>query len=184
MTQSNLQKSVDAHELVQKLISLQNTSRELDIMKGRTLWELKADNTYKKSFGEGGDDSWAAFLKNPEIGLTVSEANRAMQLYEYFILKYEFSETDLAHIPVKSLNYMLPRLKSGEIGKENIGELVEAARNLTFADFRDTFYDVTDSGVRTYQFLIMKKCNETGNLSKVHNIASDRISAAFPEVYE
>ena len=180
---SLVQKSNEAHDLVQALIHIQNQSRKLDVMRGKILWGLKANNLYKKAFGEG-IDTWEEFLRSPEIALTVSEANRMMQLYEYFVIKYEFTVETLAEVPIKSLHHLLPRLKSGEISGDKVPELVEAAQTLTFNEFKERMYDMQneDEATRTYSYVLMRRCNETRNLTRIPEISSDDIVDAFPNL--
>lgn len=171
----------EAHELVAQLIQVQNSSRKLDVIKGKLLWMLRANNLYREAFGEG-VDTWDEFLRSPEIALTVSEANRAMQLYEFFIVKYGYDEETLSHTPVKSLHHMLPRLKTGEIEEGDLPELIEAAKALTFNEFKERMYDIQhkEEMPRTYTYLIMRRCNETKNLSRVQEVTSEEILEKFP----
>ena len=181
---SLVQKTDEAQELVKTLIAIQTQTRKLGIVKGKVLWELKANNLFKKAFGQG-VDTWEEFLRSPEIAMTVSEANRTMQLYEYFVLKYELSEDELADVPVKSLRHMLPRLKSGEIESDDIPELIGAASTLTFNEFKERMYDVQfEDENRTYKYIVMRKCNETKNLSKVVDISHEEILTVFPRLNE
>lgn len=183
MSQAVAKKVEEAQVLVRELIELQTLSRKLDVTRGRILWELKANNLYKKTFGEG-VDTWEEFLRSPEIALTTSEANRMMQMYEYFVIKYELSEDDLGQVPVKTLHYLLPRLKSGEVREEDLPELVEAGKSLTFHQFRETLYDIqnVNEDSRTYTYMVMRKCNETKNLSVVQEISSKDILSVWPQL--
>lgn len=180
---SLIQKTDEAQRLVRTLIGMQEAKRKLDVSRGKILWQLKANNLFRKAFGEG-VDTWEEFLRSPEIALSTSEANRLMQLYEYFILKYELDEETLAEIPIKSLNHMLPRLKNGEIKGGDIPELVESAKTLTFNEFKERLYDVQndENAERTYTYLVMRKCKETGNMSKVVTISSEMVITAFPNI--
>lgn len=170
-----------AHALVKSLVEMREQSRRLDVMSGGVLWRLKANNLYRSAFGDG-VDTWDEFLRSPEIALSVSSANRMMQLYEYFVLKYGYEENSLADVPVKSLNHLLPRLKSGDLGEKEVDELIESARTLTFNQFKERVYDVMNDGedTRTYTFLVMRKCNETNSLSVVRDITSEDILTNWP----
>lgn len=173
----------NAHELAQQLIAIQNYSRKLDILRGKLLWQLKANNLYLEAFGEG-IDTWEEFLRTPEIALTVSEANRMMQMYEFFVIKYGLSETDLSEVPIKSLHHLLPRLKSGDVKEEQIEELIAAGKTLTYHQFKERLHDMQDNGLRTYTFSVMKRCNETGNLSRVQEITHEEILQTWPNLNE
>lgn len=180
---SLVETSNEAFELVRQLIETQSASRHLSILKGGILWKLKAGNLYKKAFGEG-VDTWEEFLRSPEIALATSEANRSMQLYEYFVLRYKLSEEELKEVPLKSLHYLLPRLKSGEIAKDDVPELLESAKSLTFNQFKEQVFDKknVNEESRTYSYSVMRRCKQTGNLSKVLSISEEEIRKLFPHI--
>jgi hypothetical protein len=146
---------------------------------GKILWQLKANDTYQKAIGQG-IETWVDFLKQPEIGLEVREANRAMELYGTFVLKYGFSIEELSEAKTKSLHYLLPVAKSGSVNEQRIRELVESAKHLSQNQFRDSLYDAKtdDQGERTYQFVVMRRCVETGTLQRVQMEGVD-IEAVF-----
>jgi len=177
MTSSLLQQSEEAHEDYQKLVDCVALGKELDVYKGKQLWRLKANNLYKKAIGEGGIDTWNDFLKLPEIGLSTSEANRLMDIYEQFVVKLEYSEKEIAQAKTKALHYLLPVAKRGEVSKETMDELLESAQHLTLSQFKEELYDAKTEykGERTYTYMVMCKCNETGNMQKVHGLSSELI---------
>ena len=59
--------------------------------------------------------------------------------------------------------------------------MLDEATHLTQAQFKGVVYYVNTQGEgnRTYMFLIMSKCNETGNMQKVHGIKSEKIVETF-----
>lgn len=166
------------HQLVATLRLRQLTGMAL----GASLWRLKADNTYKSAVGQG-IETWNDFLKLPEISLEVREANRAMDLYEMFVLKYGFTIDELAEAKTKSLHYLLPLVKEGILSEARIHELVEDAKHLTQNQFRENIFDAKETGAsRTYQFVLMRKCNETGTMQRVPDIDNTQIIVAFDRV--
>jgi hypothetical protein len=177
---SSLQIAEDAHQLYKDLVTAVKASRLFGVILGKFLWQLKADDTYMKAVGQG-VDNWNDFLKLPEISLEVREANRSMELYEVFVLKYGYDEQELAEAKTKSLHYLLPHARDGEIPEERIRELVEDAKHLTQAQFKDNLFDAKtgDQGQRTYQFVLMRKCVETGTLQKVHGVDHDMLEKAL-----
>lgn len=179
----DLTTSNEAHVLVSNLISLQKVRRKIDVERGRILYQLHANRLYLQAYGDG-VDSWEEFLRSPEIGLTVSEANRAMQLYEYFVIKFKIPEQDLESIPVRTLTHLLPKLKLGQVNQATVGALIEDAKGLTFFEFKERLHDVQVGTDRTYTYMVMKKCNETNNLSKVIGISNEEILSAFPQINE
>lgn len=170
----------DASGVYTKLLTVLNLHRGSGLVLGQVLWQLKANNLFQKSVGAG-IETWADFLKQPEIGLDVREANRMMDLYGQFVLKLGYSVEELAEAKTKSLHYLLPLVKSDQLSKERIDELVDSAKTLTVNQFRESIYDAKtqDIGVRTYQLVLMRKCNETGTLQKVHGIESEVIEQVF-----
>lgn len=169
-----------ASSVYSQLLSVLKLHRSSGLVLGQVLWQLKADNLFQKSIGAG-IETWADFLKQPEIGLDIREANRAMELYGQFVLKLGYSVEDLAEAKTKSLHYLLPLVKSDQLPRERIDELVGAAKTLTINQFRESLYDAKteDTGVRTYQLVLMRKCNETGTLQKVHGVDDAVIKEAF-----
>ena len=173
--------SNEAQSLVSSLISLQTVRRKIDVERGRILYQLHSNRLYLQAYGEG-IDTWEEFLRSPEIGLTVTDANRAMQLYEYFVIKYAISEEELQKLPVRTLTHLLPRLKAGDIQKNNLIDLLGAARELTFFEFKERVRDVEHGTDRTYSYMIMRRCNETKNLSRVVEISSDEVLSVWPQL--
>lgn len=181
MSQMNTPSNREAYALASELISLQKVRRKIDVVRGKVLWQLHANNLFRQAFGEG-VDTWEEFLRSPEIGLTTSEANRAMQLYEYFVLKFELPENELEQVSVKALTHLLPRVKSGAVTKEEAIELLGDAKELTFFEFKERLQDVEVGEERTYTYMVMRRCNETKNLSKVVEISNEDVLSVWPEL--
>jgi len=181
--ESTLQKAEDAHQLFRALSETLKIGRMTGIVTGQMLWKLKANNAFKKAIGAG-VDTWNDFLKLPEISLEVREANRSMELYETFVVKYGYAVEDLAEAKTKSLHYLLPHAKAGVIQEERIRELVEDAKHLTQNQFKENLFDAKSGRNRTYQFVLMRKCEETGALQKVPTVTNDMIVEAFREHYK
>ena len=59
-------------------------------------------------------------------------------------------------------------------------ELIEQARTLSDRDFREVIVENnTPNYTPTYSYMVMRKCKETGSLTKVHGITSDEVAQAF-----
>lgn len=173
----------EAHELYQQLIQLLKISRLSGIRLGQVLWQLNANELYQDAIGSV--DSWFDFLKLPEIGLSVREANRAMDMYGEFVIKLEIPMEDIADAKTKSLHYLLPLVKSDTISKERALELVEDAKHLSQAQFKENLYDAkVPGGVRTYHFALMRKCNETGTMQKVLEVTEDMLKDSLKSLYK
>lgn len=139
-----------------------------DYRLGVALREVK--NSYRDLVGEG-IDTWHDFLNQPEVGMTVREANELISIADK--LTYE----QYCDMPTATAKYLV-RLKI-DLGDE----ILYSASTLTTKDFKERYFDIktNDEGQRTYSFMVMKKCNETGNLTKVHEVESEEVLKAFKD---
>lgn len=165
-----------AHE--QLLITILQSKRSFVVM-GKLLRDLRENDNFREVVGEG-IDTWNAYLAQPEIGLSKGEADRLIQIYEEFVLRFGVDEEYLATVPVKNLHYLLPIAKESD-NAEEVNDLVVEAANLSQRDFRERIHDIRsgESATRTYEFMVMKKCLETGSMQKVHDISSELIIETF-----
>lgn len=148
-------------------------SKENFVTMGRLLASLKNDDAYQEA--QGGYETWQSYLAQPEIGLSVSEANRLIQIYDTFVRRFGFEEEHIATVPIKNLHYLLPIAKDME-DREEVGGLLDDAASLSQRDFKERLQDYkNDDGVRTYQYIIMQKCLETGGLRKVHDYSPEDV---------
>lgn len=176
-----LTSSMNDHEVYQSLVAKEGTIRHNQIKVGGLLKYLKEDDRYK--LATGGVDTWNQFLKQPEIGLTVSKANTLIDIYDMFVDKLHISEDYLSSIPFANLKRLLPEMKrrfdeTHEDEKVEIVEILEQARTLSDKDFKNVLVENNETygdQPRTYTYMVMRKCNETGNLNKVHDISSEDI---------
>lgn len=177
---------VDSFAIHQKLVETISFSKQSFVAMGKLLSELKRGDKYREAIGEG-INTWVDYIAQPEIGLSKGDADRLIQIYEVFVEHFCFAEEYVASVPVKNLHYLLPIAKRGLTrpgteGSTEMEELLEDAKVLSQKDFKERIFDVRqeDEDVeRTYEFLIMKKCIETGNMSKVHDITSDNIKEYY-----
>lgn len=177
---NTLQKADNAHQVYKDLVTAIQTQRLFGVFLGKFLWQLKANDLYQQAVGQG-VDNWNDFLKLPEISLEVRDANRAMELYSIFVIDYGYTADELAEAKTKSLHYLLPLARSGQIPEARIRELVEDAKHLPQASFKERIFDAKtgDQGERTYQLMLMRKCNETGNMTKVHGVDEEQLRVAL-----
>lgn len=143
------------------------TKREVEIELGRML--LEAKQNYRELIGEG-INTWHDFLAQPEIAMTNSEAQFLMDIAETFFVQ------DYVQMPKASAKLILKMQDQDE-------EVISAAKTLSVKDFRDRYYDITtkEKGERTYSYMVMRKCNETGNLTKVHKVESEEVLEMFKD---
>lgn len=162
---------MNPHQLYTSLVAKTSVMNYNFISLGKTLRDLKEGDRFKEAVGD--TDTWQHFVKQPEIGLTVGEANKLIDLYTAFVLELGYSEEQLSSISLKNLKVLLPLVKQGV---QNLEELMEQARTLSDKDFKDALIE-TKEGLeevpRTYKYVVMKVCNETKNMSKVHEITDE-----------
>lgn len=174
---------VHAHEDYKKLLEVLKLGRMAGALLGQQLFRLYANGDWQKAIGQ--EISWEEFLMMPEVNLDKREATRAMEIYEEFCVKRGHSTEMLAEAGVKNLHRLLPMVKRGQLEDGQIGELLKAGAALPQKSFKETLYDAKNpGGTRTYRFEIFRRCNETNNLQKVHDIESEKIVEAFPHLNE
>lgn len=170
--------NLEPHALHQRLLESIAFTKTGFVVIGKLLYELNKDDNFLDAVGEG-IDTWDDYISQPEISLSRGEANRLMQIYEEFVLKIGLTETELSEIPVKNLHYILPMVKKG-LPKEQLDVLIDDARHLAQKDFKEKVYETKhDTDERTYEYMVMKRCIETGVLTKVHDITSEQIINNF-----
>lgn len=147
------------------------------IEQGKCLYELRKNSVYREAIGEG-INSWHEYLSQPEIGMSPTQANKLLHIYELFILKLKYDEEEIIKIPVKTINYIIKRKEEFEsFSKEKQEEIVSQAQVLNFKDFKEAYFDQKENNeVRTYEYVVMQKCHQTSNLSKVHGLNSSDIA--------
>lgn len=169
---------VHAHEDYKKLLDVLKLGRMAGALLGQQLYRLNANRAWQQATGD--ECSWEEFLKMPEINLDKREATRAMEIYEEFCIKREYSVEMLAEAGTKNLHYLLPMVKQNKIQKKDIDGLLKSGATLTQAGFKERLQDVKNpGGERHYEFVLMRRCIETNNLQKVHEVESDDIVKAF-----
>ncbi len=171
----------DPRKLHESLLMVVHLSKKSFVTIGKILYELRLGDKFKSAVGAGAD-TWPDYLKQPEIGLSVGEASRLIQIYEELILRLDYDEDTIAEIPVKNAHYLLPLVKG--IEREEADELVVEATLMSQKDFKSKVYEARmekqgKKPVLTYQYLVMRKAKETGNLERVHDVTNDQIKKAF-----
>lgn len=160
-------------ELHRKLVEIVRIAKFSFVGMGKLLYQLSVKNLFKKAIGDG-IETWEEYLRQPEIGLSIGEANRLVQIYETFVLRFGYSEEEISEIPVKNLHYLLPLAKKSE--PEQMEDLISDAKVLSQSDFRikvaEHKYPTEE---RTYEYIIMKKCKEDGTMTKIHGVSSETI---------
>lgn len=137
---------------------------------GRLLCDLKDGNKFKDAVG--GIDNWDDFLKQPEIGLSRLEGDRLMKIYIKLIVEKDVEVSALAGISLQNLK------KLTEVD-DVTDEIINQAQMLSDKDFKEVLAENKNIETRTYKYMVMRKCNETGNMTKVHGIESETIKQTF-----
>lgn len=138
---------------------------------GAVLKYLREGERFKQTIGI---EEWSDYLKQPEIGLSIGEANRMMQIYETFCEKLGYPIERVASVPVKNLHYLLPIAKH-EKDIDKIDDLLCDAEVLSQKDFREKVFEDKIAGEKTYEYFVMERCRETGNMKKVYEIPDEEI---------
>jgi hypothetical protein len=171
---SLLTEATQARELHLEVETLVRSQARSDMRLAEKLFFLKKHNLYKKAIGEG-INTWVDYLKQPEVNISLHKANKLIKIYQHFdMLGYKMEEIE--SVPLHALAHVAEK---GAVDVQQIDELLEDAKVLSQTDFKEKYHDTVESGARTYTYLIMKKCVETGSLEKVHNISSEKIVEAF-----
>lgn len=159
-----------------KLSYLCKTNTRLYIRTGEYLYKLQRFDLWRDS--TGGIDTWEDYLKQPEINIPKSKANKLIRIWEYFGINNKGWETN--DVPL----YVLDIISKTNPKSGVVSEMLEAGRELSRADFKERFHDLLNGtpekdAERTYSYVIMKRCDQTNNLKKVHDISSDDIKNKF-----
>lgn len=135
----------------------------IDAYKGSILYLgsllRSAKEDYQDIVGEG-ITNWGDFLAQPELGLTVREANSLISLYTLV------SENNLN---LEELNLATARFVAN---KNNFTkELEEDMKVLSLKDWKERHHEVkTNNSPQTYTYMVMKRSKETGTLSRVYGV--------------
>jgi len=167
--------SSNSYSLHTQLVGLIDNSKRSFVAKGKLLHGLKTSGNFRDAVGDG-IDTWDDYISQPEINLSRGEADRLIQIYETFVLRFEISEEELSEVPIKNLHYLLPLAKKS-YDMDAMQEMVESAKTLSQKDFKLRVGEIKYDGKVTYEYLVMRRCIETGSLTKVWGISSDEIKA-------
>ena len=170
-----LSSSETAYKLHTQLLETIVFSKRSFVVIGKILYRLRENNLYQSAVGSGADN-WIDYLAQPEIGLSKGEASRLIQIYEQFIVRFGFSEDFIAEVPLKNIHYILPIVK-GMADDADVDTLVDNARVLSQKDLKERVFDIRtdDGGERTYEYVVFKRCVETGTMVKIHDLESEII---------
>lgn len=163
--------SLNASNLFRTLVGLNKSINGEYLAMGLVLKNLKENSRWRESVGDGGIETWDDFLKQPEIGISRLEADRMMKAYSVLVEEKGYSIEDLKNIPVASIKRLI------EIDIDD--NVIEQAKTLTTKDFKEAIAENNNIQERTYTYMVMRRCKETGNMTKVHGITSEEIKGTF-----
>ena len=163
----------------EQLVALLQSVRIANVKVGHLLMQIREGEKYKEEIGQG-VDSWYDYLSQPEVGMSVTEANSLIRLHKFCATNF-ISEHLIARIPTPSMRHLVKNAAPFPME-----EILEAGATLSPRDFKDRYYDISteDTGVRTYTYMVMKKANETGTMEKIHGVESEEIISAFKKKIE
>lgn len=174
-----LTSNMTARETYNLIVATERATRFNYVSLGKLLKNIKEDDEYLSAVG--GIETWNQFLKQPEIGLSVYQANKLIDIYETFVEKLHVSEQYLSEISLPNIKRLLPVVKNLLENTEDkipLDELLEQARMLSDKDFKSVLVENKEEygdQPRTYTYMIMRKCVETNNMSKVYDIPQNEI---------
>jgi len=169
------------YQLFEDLSTTITKNKKNFLKQGELLYWLRKNSSYREAIGDGGVDSWHDFLAQPEIGMSPTQANKLLNIYELFIKKLKYAEEEIIKIPIKTLNYLVKSKEDFEkLDKGKQDEIVSQAQVLNYKDFKEAYFDQKNESnkgqiIRTYTYVLMQKCDQTGNLSKVHAVDSSEL---------
>lgn len=164
-----------AHNLHLQIGMLTKNQLRCDMLLGLRLYEIKSTGYYKKAVGDGAT-TWVDYLAQSEVNIPVSRARKLIRVYKHFCLHLSYAPESLEGVPLYALDYIASREL---VDVDGIDTLLADARVLTQKDFRERYHDEVVQTERTYSYLIMKKCNETSSMEKIHDVDSEMIKRAF-----
>jgi hypothetical protein len=162
-----------AYAVHQGLIGYRATSKKEEWDLAAMLYVLRRHELWR--FAVGGFDSWEDYLKQPEVNISRHKADKLVRIYEYFIVQRKYTVAELWDVPWTALDYISKRREMLDHDRVTMDALLADAKVLTTKDFKDNFFDATHAEDRTYSYVLMKKCDQTGNLEKVHDLDSETI---------
>lgn len=171
MTQAESKAGDKAYSIHQGLVSYRAMSKKEEWDLAKLLYVLRRNELWR--FAVGGFDSWEDYLKQPDVNLSRHKADKLVRVYEFFVVERGYTVANLWEVPWYALDYISK--KGGDLDPEEINSLLDDSKHLTQKDFKENFFDVKDGGDRTYTFVVMRKCDQTGNLEKVHGLESNFI---------
>lgn len=148
----------------EKFLTLCRKEKIRDIVLGGQLWVMKQFNTYRLATGV---TTWEEYLEQPEVNISKHRASKLIGLYIYFVEQLKLSPEEITDVPTYALEYIR---KADISDRATIQELFSDAVHLSRKDFREKFHDDVVQTERTYTYLLMKKCVETGTMTKVHDV--------------
>ena len=142
--------------------------KRYSFLMGRMLQEAKL--VYKDLVGEG-INSWSDFLAQPEIGMSVREANSLIKLVEL---------TQGLGVPLNDLNLATARFCANKGILEP--DLVDDMKVLSIKDWKERHHEEkTDNAPQTYEYMVMKRSKETGNLSRVYGENAEELVEKYKD---
>lgn len=152
---------LEQHE---KFLGLCRREKIRDIVLGGQLHAMKQFGAYRMATGI---NTWEEYLEQPEVNISKHRASKLISIYVYFAELLKFTPERLQDVPTYALDYIR---KAGLVDIGVIESLFDDARILSRKDFKEKFQDDVVSVERTYTYLLMKKANETGAMTKVHDV--------------
>jgi hypothetical protein len=151
-----------AHLIYEELKADVTNKHYLEHSIGCLLYRLKEKNSFKKAVG---DMAWRDFLAQPEIGIPVREAEFLIGYYK-LCTEHQY----VIHAPEESLKFLVKTNCTSP-------DIIRDAEQLSVKDFKERYHEKkTNDAPKTYEFVVMRKCKETGSLTMEHTVRSAEIA--------
>lgn len=149
----------------QELVELCKISRVVALELGCILKRCRNEEVWTTDIGIG-IDTWYDFLAQPEIGLSTREANALIETWEYAVQ----NSIDDGSVSQTNLKILAAKNTSDQ-------QVINDAKVLTPKDFKERYYERShgDNAPKTYTYMVMRRCKETGNLEKVHGVEHETV---------
>jgi hypothetical protein len=167
---SKIEKSYELHKKVQ---SICGADKVKDILLAHYLYFLKKDDAWQAA---SGIETWEDYLRQPEINISRRKADKLLRIYKFFVIDNGYNYNDICKVNTSALS-KIAALGISDTAK--INQILDDAEHLTMRDLKESIHERTGGGEKTYTYMVMRRCHETGNLERVHDIESDQIVNVF-----
>lgn len=150
-----------AYDLLEELKKDLRMQGVLFLEVGRILKQFRDEKLYT-ALGEG-YDTWYGFLGSGELSLRTSTVQAYIQIYEVYIIRFQFQVEEIAQIPYDKLRLALPSITKTKT-KEEAEEWLYKAKELSRSDILKERGLLTEGGkpIGWTKTIFIKPCETCG----------------------